>query len=72
MIVQDLESVECLRKSISVHTIEIIEMSIPLKGQITVAAEVMHIITYVGLVSAEMLGKQSLSRDVRQCDEFEW
>ena len=51
---------------------ETIEMSIPLKGQITVAAEVMHIITYVGLVSTEMLGKQSLSRDVRQCDEFEW
>ena len=40
-----------------------------LMGQIIIAAEVMHIISNAGLVSAETLAKQAL---VKQCDTYEW
>ena len=53
------------------HTIEIIETLLPVKGQIIIAAEVMHIISNAGLVSAETLAKQALTHDVRQCDTSE-
>ena len=52
--------------------VETIEMLILVNGQIIIAEGVIYIISNAGLVSTETLGKQSLMRDVRQCDPCEW
>ena len=47
-------------------------MLIAVKGQIIIAVKVMHIVTNDDILSTEMLGEQTLSRDMRQCDTFDW
>ena len=43
-----------------------------MKGQIIIAVKVMHIFTNDGILGTETLGEQTLSRDMRQCNTFEW